>query len=389
MIVNYRLCKVTAQPVWILASGVLAVCLAGCGRNDIQVYRVSKDEAKPAAQEPASAGMPAGHPEVGESAPPALKYTLPAGWQETPPGQMRVASFRVNGKDGKQADVGVVPLPGLMGRDLENVNRWRSSVGLPGVREEELSKLAQPVEVAGQPGQLYEQAGENPGSGERTRILAAVSRQNNVAWFFKMAGDDELVSQQKPAFVAFLKSVGFDSGGTQAALPASHPPIGSDAAVPPLMSASADSAAAAGSSEGKPDWQVPVGWQETAAGGFLVAKFMVSGSDNAQAAVNVSMSQGDGGGLPSNINRWRGQLGLGPLAGGELTQAISEIDTAGGKASVVDFSGKDARTGQSARLVGAVVSQGNRTWFYKLMGNEHVVESQKSAFTKFIQTAKY
>ena len=158
--------------------------------------------------------------------------------------------------------------------------------------------------------------------------------------------------------------------------------------MPPLMSASSDSAAP-GSSEGKPDWQVPAGWQEVAAGGFLVAKFMVPGPDNAQAAVNVSMSQGDGGGLAGNVNRWRGQLGLNPLQGADLAQAISEVDTAGGKASVVDFNGKDARSGQTARLVGAVVSQGNRTWFYKLMGNEQVVGSQKDTFTKFIQTAKY
>jgi hypothetical protein len=384
--VNYLVCKVTALPVSMMASALLAALLAGCGRNDIQVYRVSKDEAKPAAQDQTASGMPAGHPEVGESAAPTLKYTLPAGWQEAPPGQMRVASFRVNGKDGKQADVGVVPLPGLMGRDLENVNRWRSTVGLPAVREEQLSKLAQPVEVAGQPGQLYEQSGENPGSGEKTRILAAVSRQNNVAWYFKITGDDELVAQQKPAFIEFLKSVSFASSGLASGLPPSHPPIGDSAT--PLMSAAADSAVA-GAAGGKPDWQVPAGWQEVSGGGFLVAKFIVPGADNSQAAVNVSTSQGDGGGLAGNINRWRGQLGLSPLAGAELTQAISELDTTGGKASVVDFSGKDARTGQNARLVGVVVPQADRTWFYKIMGNEQVVETQKSAFTKFVQTAKY
>jgi hypothetical protein len=349
------------------------------------VYRVSKEEPQAAAQQQGGA-MPPGHPEMGEAAPPGIKYTLPASWQEAPPGQMRVASFRVVGKDGKQAEVGVVPLPGLMGRDLENVNRWRSTVGLDPVREENLSKLAQPVEVAGQPGQLYEQAGENPGSGEKTRILAAVSRQNNVAWFFKMAGDDELVAQQKPAFIEFLKSVSFGAAGQQAGLPPSHPPVGDGAM--PLMSAGAGPAPASGS-EGKPDWQVPAGWQEAAAGQFLVAKFIVPGPDNSQAAVNVSMSAGDGGGLGANVNRWRGQLGLGPLAGAELNQAVKAVDTTGGAVSLVDFSGKDVRSGEDTRLIGAIVPQGGRTWFYKLMGNAQAVEKQKDAFTKFVQTAKY
>jgi hypothetical protein len=299
---------------------------------------------------------------------------------------MRVASFRVSGANGKQAEVAVVPMPGLMGRDLENVNRWRSTVGLGSVREEDLAKLAEPVEVAGQPGQLYDQAGENPGSGEKTRILAAVSRQNNIAWFFKMSGDNELVAQQKPAFIEFLKSVNFISGTDQAGLPPSHPPVGSGTM--PLMSAGAPSGTS-GSAEGKPQWQVPAGWQEVAAGQFLVAKFMVTGPDRAQAAVNVSMSGGDGGGFAGNVNRWRGQLGLSPLAGEELNKTLSAFDTSDGKASLVDFNGTDARTGQSARLVAAIVRQGGRTWFYKLMGNQKVVENQKDAFTKFVQTAKY
>ena len=386
LIVNSGYCTHIFSTASLTVLGLLAAGLAGCGRNDVQVYRVSKEDSKPLAQEQAGT-MPPGHPDTGESVSPGLKYTLPPSWQETSPGQMRVASFRVNGKDGKQADVGVVPLPGLMGRDLESVNRWRSSVGLGAVREEDLSKLAQPVEVAGQPGQLYEQAGENPGSGEKTRILAAVTRQNNVAWFFKMAGDDELVAQQKPAFIEFLKSVSFNSAGTQGGLPASHPPVGS--ASMPLTSADTAAAPTGPGSEGKPAWQVPAGWQETAAGQFLVAKFMVAGPDNGQAAVNVSMSQGDGGGLALNVNRWRGQLGLSPLAGAELNKEVTSVDTSDGKASVVDFSGKDGRTGQNARLIAAIVPQGERTWFYKLMGNEQVVQAQKDAFTKFIQTAKY
>jgi len=365
--------------------------LAGCGRNDVQVYRVSKEDPKataPAQSDQAAGAMPAGHPEMGgDAAPPSIKYTLPPSWQEAPPGQMRVASFRINGKDGKQAEVAVVPLAGFMGRDVENVNRWRSSVGLGAVREEELSKLAQPVQVGGQPGQLYEQAGENPGSGEKTRIVAAVSRQNNVAWFFKMSGDDALVAQQKPAFIEFLKSVSIAAAtGADAGLPPAHPPIGE--AAMPLMSAGAG-ADASPSGAGKPNWQVPAGWQEVAAGQFLVAKFMVSGQGNGQAAVNISMSGGDGGGLALNVNRWRGQLGLAPLSETQLAQSATSLDTSGGKATLVDLSGRDARTSQDARLLGVIVPQSGRTWFYKLMGSAQVVENQKDAFTKFVQTAKY
>src|SRR5215471_7590921 len=102
---------------------VLPALLIGCGRDDVQVYKVAKEMPQRQVEGQAqAAALPAGHPEV-PGAPPKLKYKLPSGWQETTPGQMRLASFHVQNSDGKQADVAVVPMPGLMGSDLENVNR--------------------------------------------------------------------------------------------------------------------------------------------------------------------------------------------------------------------------------------------------------------------------
>ncbi len=324
--------------------------------------------------------MPAGHPEM--SGAPRVAYKTPSGWEEAPAGQMRVASFRVKGESGKQADVSVIPLPGMAGSDLDNVNRWRGQVGQSKVTDAELPKLSEPVEVGGQSAQLYEQAGQNPSSGEKERILAAVLRRDGVAWFFKVTGDDALVAQQKPVFIEFLKSISFPSATAESELPPSHPPISGA-----LLSA--QDPAGAENGQGKPSWQVPAGWQALPGGQFLVAKFKVSGGENSQADVNVSMSAGDGGGVAANVNRWRGQLGLGQLDGAELAKLMSPLETTAGKAVLAEMSGTDARTGQKARLVAAIVPQQGRTWFYKLMGSETLVEQQKDAFTRFVQTAKY
>ena len=186
---------------------LLAAALAGCDRGQVQEYRVTREE--PPMQQPA---VPPGHPDSSAAPAPALDYQRPPGWQEAPPGQMRVASFGVSGKDGKRAEVSVVPLPGLAGTDLNNVNRWRGQVGLPPVPETELAGLAQPVEIAGQPAKLYEQAGASPGATDQSRILAAILRRDGVAWFFKMTGDDGLVAEQKPVFIELLRSVKFPAG---------------------------------------------------------------------------------------------------------------------------------------------------------------------------------
>ena len=363
---------------------MLLVCTAliGCDRSEIKVYRVAKEQpASPPMQ--GQGNLPAGHPDMGASAmQPRLAWKTPEGWTEITPGEMRVASFNIKGKDGKQADVSVIPLPGDAGGDSANVNRWRGQVGLQPVSSEELMKLAQNIEIAGQPAELYDISGQTPGSGDATRILGTIQHRNSTAWFFKMTGDDEIVAQQKSAFVEFLKSLRFESQEA-AALPPSHPPIDS-ASMSSLL------AAGASSDGSRPDWQLPAGWQEAPAGQFLVAKFILAGEGGAQTAVNVSRSAGDGGGLVPNLNRWRKQLGLAELSGPEEINAlVKPLEIPGGQASLVDMSGTDARTGQPARLVAVMVPQGNQTWFYKLMGDAKVVENQKDSFAKFVRTAKY
>jgi hypothetical protein len=359
---------------------VLLALSAGCGRDDIQVYKVSKE---PASGEGAAqaAGLPSGHPDLSQAGTPRLQWKLPEAWQEVPPGEMRVASFKVTDSANKQADVSVVPLPGRAGGDLANVNRWRDQVGLAPVEQDQLAKLAEPVEVAGQPAQLFDQAGTNAASGEPSRILAAVLNREGMAWFFKMTGDDNLVAKQKPAFVGFLKTVAFAAASAQAQLPPSHPPLDAGA-TPSLLSGTAPS------TEGRPTWDVPAGWREMPAGQFLVAKFGLSGTGSAQTTVNVSRSVGDGGGALANVNRWRNQLGLAPLAASDLNAQLREVPVADGKAVFVEMTGAE-KAGQKSQLVAAIVSQGGQTWFYKLMGDAQVVEREKEAFSKFVQGAKY
>jgi hypothetical protein len=377
---------------------LLLLLVAGCHRDEVKTYRVAKDQDQAQPQttpalptDSPNPALPPGHPDIssapGTSLPamsraglPQLTWKTPEGWTEVPPGEMRVASFKIQGQNGKQADVSVVPLPGMPGTDDANVNRWRGQVGLPSVSPEELKKSGENVEAAGQPAQLYDIAGQNPGNGEAARILGVIQHRADAVWFFKMTGDADLVEQQKPAFVAFLKSVNFTAAAAPTGLPASHPPVGD---MGTLMAPTATI-----SSEGKPNWQVPAGWQEVSGGQFLVAKFTIAG-DSGAVAVNVSSSPGEGGGLVGNVNRWRGQLGLAPLSEGEVNKSATAIDVQGGKASLVDLSGTDARTGQPTRLVGVMVPQSGQTWFYKLMGNAKVVESQKDAFTQFVQSAKY
>jgi hypothetical protein len=364
---------VSSRKLWpLMLAGAL---LTGCRKDDVQVYKVAKED-------PNAANAQAGGPS--DASPGEIKptWTLPSGWEEVPPGPMRVASFKVAGTDGKAADVSIIPLPGMAGSDLDNVNRWRNQVGQPPVTPDDLAKISDAITIAGQPGQLFDQNGTGANGGGATRILASILRREGTAWFFKMAGDDALVSAQKASFVQFLKSINFPAAAAPAGMPAGHPPVAGGGVTAPA-------APAEPAGQDKPVWQVPTGWQEVAAGQFLVAKFQLAGSGNAQAAVNVSMSGGDGGGLLMNLNRWRQQLGLAPAQPAEMSGLVKPLASAGEKAVMVEMSGTDARTSQKARLVAVVVPREQQTWFYKLMGDEQIVQRELSAFTNFTSNVKY
>jgi hypothetical protein len=370
---------VSRPPGWACLGVTAALLLGGCGRGEVKVYRVAKDQPEtPPTASPDS--LPPGHPEIGASVQPPLSYQTPAGWSQGPPGEMRVASFSILGNDGKKADVSVIPLQGNAGGDFANVNRWRGQVGLQPIPELDLKALSQTVTMGGQPAELYDIAGNSTDSGAPTRILGAIQHRDGMVWFVKMTGDAALVEQQKPAFAGFLESMRIATAAA-AELPPSHPPIDDMGAM------SAAGLASAGA--GQPVWNVPPGWQSVAAGQFLAAKFVVAGSDGEEAAVNVSNSEGEGGGLVNNVNRWRRQLGLDELSEADVNRLVTTADVPGGKTLLVDMSGTDARTGQPTRLVGAMVSVGSRTWFYKLMGNDKLVAREKTAFTNFVETAKY
>lgn len=225
-------------------------------------------------------------------------------------------------------------------------------------------------------------AGKSP-SGTTVRIVTAMLHQGEMSWFFKLQGDDELVAAQRENFLKFLKSVRIEKESEPAALPAGHPPIAKS-----TMPGAVTSAQPPKTRVGGPTWIVPAGWREIDGGQFLFAKFLIA-ADGANASVNVSKSAGDGGGLLPNINRWRGQLGLGAWSEADLKQNTKEIDVTGGQGTFVELNGTDAATEKAATTLGIKVIRDGSTWYYKMMGDPKLVESQREAFLGFVKGVKY
>jgi hypothetical protein len=325
---------------------VLAVVLlqTGCRRDEIQVYTVPKEasEAVPAVARGSS--VPRARPQ--------LSWTLPKDWRETGPGQMSVAGFSIKGSGDDEAQVTITPLAKLAGRDAEIVNMWRETVGQEPLSREEAAKQFTPVEVAGEPGNLFEISGTPEGS-EPVRIVTAMVHRDDASWFYKLQGDAALVEAQKPVFIEFLKSVRFKEG----------PP---DAETPPAAP--------------KLSWSVPAQWKELPAGQMQVAKFAVPQRSGATGEVFVSVFPNDTGGLLANVNRWRNEIGLQRTEEGELGSLVSTLDPALPDIKLVDM------TNNNRRLIAAIVPRGGSFWFYKLRGDAAAVTPERDAFLAFVKS---
>lgn len=352
--------------------------LTASAADKIRVYHVPK-ERPPAVATDANHIHASGENPHAMPAQPEVTYTVPAGWHDEGAGQMRVAGFSIRGASNQMAQVAITPLPGMDGREALIVNMWRQQVGMPELAEAEAAEQLKSVVVGGEPAKMFEINGPSA-SGAETRIVTVMLHRGANSWFFKLQGDGELVEAEKPKFLQFLQSVKIEAApGPE--LPAGHPPLAGDRGP--------GSPAAARARQGGPAWTVPGGWQEMDGGQFLFAKFVIADPAGEQAAVNVSTSPGDGGGLVANVNRWRGQLGLPPWSDAEVERQARKIETSAGAATLIEMSGADARTQKPTLTVAAIVPQNGATWFYKLMGDEKLVQAQKEAFAAFVKGVKY
>jgi hypothetical protein len=359
---------------FLTGSAALAISLAalqsGCGKESISIQKAPKEASAPAG----NPAMPSMDPHAAMAAQPPIRWKLPAGWEEQPPDQLRLGNFLLKGPNGAQAQTTIIPLTGLAGTDLDNVNRWRGQVGLPPITEAEMNSQAEKAMIGATESPLFDLSGTPPGKQAKSRILVTLLRQSGVSWFFKMTGDDELVQANKGAFRDFLKTIEFVQ-------PAADPHAGMQlqTLTAPMTAPTTEPAASA-----KFNWEVPAPWKSLPPGPMQKAKFRATDKEGEKIEATVSSLGGEGGGLLGNVNRWRGQIGLGPIDAGELAKLTVATNWNGSAFTVVDLENSQNKTA----LCAVISSQKEETWFFKLTGEASLVAREKDAFLKFIQSWK-
>lgn len=310
--------------------------------------------------------------EAGEPA-----WKLPEGWQEGPDKTMRLATLLIPTSDTEASkdetsdseadasdsveeeveeeeaaaspqplELSIIGLPLTGDRSsqiLSNVNRWRGQLGRDSLTISLFEEMTTSLEIA-EGAILFDSTGWFSDGGMSSR---------GGAPFAPFAGGDPLP-----------KGVGLPKDRVQ--------PSAKSPAAPSMANAPA---VPVGSGELKQT--PPEGW--TNLPGSAMRKASLSTPDGATVTAFVFPATAPAMADPlANVNRWRGEVGLGPTTNDALAKSSKQLELAGGKATYVEL------VGETETTLAAMTPRGDQVWFFKLRGPNAAAESQTEAFKQWL-----
>ncbi len=133
-------------------------------------------------------------------------------------------------------------------------------------------------------------------------------------------------------------------------------------------------------------WTAPASWLSKPLGAMRKGSYTITGDAGATADLSITAFPGAVGGEFANVNRWRGQLSLPPVAESDLDASVTRLSQNGLSFTLVDLAGADAANPQ--RMLGAMAPYEGGMWFFKLAGPDALVAATKPAFLEFLKTVK-
>ena len=310
----------------------------------------------------------------GDGKPPT--WTLPEGWVEKPASAMRAATIEVP-YEGKTLDLAVSSLP-LSSEWSDfvaiNVDRWVGQLQQAPLTAEEIGKLLK----------------EKPTADGKATFIELVGVMKPMSGMMPGGG-------QMPAGHPPLGDAGAAPAETPAELPAGTAP--SAPSIPPVAGGTPPMAMPpVGGGGGTPatempraaefTYEAPEGWQPGVMSMMRKAAFnVVDGDQKAEITVMPFPATGMMGDPVAQAQRWAGQVGL-TMSADEVKAVAKPATISGLEGESFELLGPEGEA-KPMGILAAMATQGDQVWFFKMTGDRQLVEGQREAFNKFIESIKF
>ncbi|MCC5875692.1 MAG: hypothetical protein JJU11_05675 [Candidatus Sumerlaeia bacterium] len=129
-------------------------------------------------------------------------------------------------------------------------------------------------------------------------------------------------------------------------------------------------------------WDTPENWQEMPDPPPMRLKTYVTDGPSGEVEIAITRFPGDVGGILANINRWRGQVGLGPISEGELGNHIESFTLPGFEGYFTHLRGP-----QQHMLAAGIWEEAiDQTWFVRVTTDPTNAEAVKDEVLEFARS---
>ncbi len=125
--------------------------------------------------------------------------------------------------------------------------------------------------------------------------------------------------------------------------------------------------------------KIPSHWKKQANNEMSLLSYTITRKKESAEFTVVKLGRMSGSTL-DNVNRWRRQIKLSPLNESRLKKVITTLPTKAGQFEIVDIQRKQVRNTHNPRILAAILRTDSSTYFFKIMGDNALIEHEKKAF---------
>jgi hypothetical protein len=124
---------------------------------------------------------------------------------------------------------------------------------------------------------------------------------------------------------------------------------------------------------------VPETWAEKPGSGMRLVSYSIEGTSIDFYLISLSM-----GDVPSNVNRWRGQIGLAPASNEVIAEDLQTFQADGHRVDYTELYNPDSGKG----IIAAIVDLSPNYWYFTAKGTVDELKANAADIRTFLETLK-
>jgi hypothetical protein len=123
--------------------------------------------------------------------------------------------------------------------------------------------------------------------------------------------------------------------------------------------------------------ELPDGWTEKPASGMRMASYAIAGTSIDFYLTSLAM-----GDVPSNVNRWRGQVGLPGSSAAEIANEVQSFEVDGHPVGYIEIYNEEGGQG----IIAAIVDLSPKYWYFTAKGSVDELKAKASEIRAFLES---